>query len=605
MFRMTCRRTRLLALLALILPTLPAAAGAVEPPALAQGGIHIVRPGDTLEQLAEIYLGSARRWLEIARLNPGLGDPKRLPPGRRLHVLPTGGGTFAAARIDRLSNQVDERPVPQDWSQAQENDFLVEQDGVRTHPKSSAEMRFGDGTRLTVTEDSLVFLRRSGDRLKGVPGRSVEIVEGQAEVASDPARAAAHPPEIEIVLGKTRATSRPNRAGVAQARARRPGEGGAKVMVYGGEGEVEAAGSKVALAEGMGTSVGKEGPPSPPEKLLPAPQLTGPLPGTKMGYANPVFTWAAVPEAAAYVLELCADARCGALLDRVVVEAKDGQPQWRSQALPVRALYWRVTARSRSGLDGYPAEPGGLEILSNQLDHEPPTAKLALSGRQIEVAGRLFAAPGFGVEVTAEDAGCGLLEASPAIDGSPETPGEHRVGGYALDRCGNRFEAPPLTLIVDAEAPTVRTAIVERAVFEQDGEPKATRRSSRRAGAPAGTGLYWSSDGRRWLPLWRPKASGRPDTPAKGEEKDGDEIVSGKPRLFLEARGVKLSIDGQTVAPGDGQLLTVTAEDAGAGVERLRFHTATSGPGGAPVLELEAVDLVGNSRQIAWPLVLP
>jgi hypothetical protein len=596
--RIICRITGVLAALALLLPTLPAIAGPVEPPALAKGGIHIVRPGDTLEQLAEIYLGSARRWLEIARLNPGLGDPKRLPPGRRLHVLPADGGTFTAARIDRLSNQVDERPVPQDWSQAQENDFLVEQDGVRTHPKSSAEMRFGDGTRLTVTEDSLVFLRRSGNRLKGVPGKSVEIVEGQAEVASDPARAAVHRPEVEIVLGKTRATSRPNSAGVSQARARRPGEGGAKVMVYGGEGEVEAAGAKVAVAEGMGTSVGKEGPPAPPEKLLPAPQLTGPLPGTKLGFANPVFTWAAVPEAAAYVLELCADPGCGALLDRRILEIAAGQPEWRSEALPVRTLYWRVTARSRSGLDGYPAPAGSLEILSDRLDHEPPTAQLALSGRKIEVAGRLFTAPGFGVEVTADDAGCGLLEASPAIDGSPEAAGEHRAGGYALDRCGNRVEIPPITFTVDAEAPAVRTAIVERGVFAQDGEPKAGRRSSRRASrAPGGTGLYWSSDGRRWLPLWRPGKAPAQANPG------GDEIASSQPRLFLKTQGVKLSIDGQTVAPGDGQLLAVTAEDAGAGVERLRFHT--SGPAGAPVLELEAVDLVGNSRQIAWPLVLP
>jgi hypothetical protein len=43
----------------------------------------------------------------------------------------------------------------------------------------------------------------------------------------------------------------------------------------------------------------------------------------------------------------------------------------------------------------------------------------------------------------------------------------------------------------------------------------------------------------------------------------------------------------------------------GAGVERLRFHLTGSGPESAPVLEMEAVDLVGNSRKIAWPLVLP
>jgi hypothetical protein len=587
----------------LAVPALAAGApGAGSPPG-AEGGVHIVRPGDTLEQLAEIYLGSARRWLEIARLNPGLGDPRRLPPGRRLRILPAGS-PFAAAQIAALSRKVDERPAPIDWSEAKQGDFLVEQDGVRTYSKSSAEMRFGDGTRLTLTEDSLVYLRRSGDRLKGVPRKSVEIIQGQAEVASDPARAAGHRPEVEIVLGNTKATSRPNRAGVSQARARRPGEGGAKVMVYGGEGEVEAAGAKVAVAEGMGTSVGREGPPAPPEKLLPAPRLASPPPGSRMDFANPVFAWEPVPEAAAYVVELCRDVDCAALLDRVVLGGLGDlgvlgeEPEWHPQALPAGKLYWRATARSRSGLDGYPAAAASLEILSDRLDHEGPAAKLALSGRQIDVAGRLFTAAGVGLDIKAEDGGCGLLRAAPALDGHPAAagslpPGEHRAGGYALDRCGNRFEMPPLAFTVDAEPPAVRSAVVLRSIFERDGEPKATRRSGRRARGPDKTGLWWSSDGRRWLPLWRPGQAG------------GDEIASDRPRLFLTARGVKLSIGGQTVAPGEQHLLAVSAEDAGAGVERLRFRTTDSGPGGAPVLEIEAVDLVGNSTKIAWPLVLP
>ncbi|HEV7516764.1 MAG TPA: LysM peptidoglycan-binding domain-containing protein, partial [Thermoanaerobaculia bacterium] len=255
--------TLTVALPLLALPRIATPARAVEPPAataaLSREGVHIVRPGDTLEQLAEIYLGAARRWPELARLNPGIGDPKRLPPGLRLRILPASGSTFAAAQIASLSNRVHERPAPIPWSEAKQGDFLVDQDGVRTYSKSSAEMHFGDGTRLTLTEDSLVFLRRSGDRLQGVPGKSVEIVEGQAEVASAPgsARPQGHRPEIEIVLGNARATSRPNRDGGARARARRPSEGGSKVMVYGGEGEVEAGGAKVAVAEGMGTSVGK------------------------------------------------------------------------------------------------------------------------------------------------------------------------------------------------------------------------------------------------------------------------------------------------------------------------------------------------------------
>jgi hypothetical protein len=620
---MLARRTWWLATLALtllpaVLAAIGPAAGAVEPPADPQGGVHIVRPGDTLEQLAAIYLGDARRWPEIARLNPGIGDPKRLPPGRRLRILPKTGNPFAAARIASLSNQVEERPSPIDWAQAQRNDFLVEEDGVRTHPKSSAEMHFGDGTRLVVTEDSLVFLRRSGNRLQGVPRKSIEIVTGQAEVAAEraepaPGHAPRRSPEIEIVLGKTKATSRPNAAGASQARARRPGEGGAKVMVYGGEGEVEAGGARVAVAEGMGTSVGKEGPPTPPEKLLPAPQIASPLPGIRMGFANPVFTWAPVPEAAAYIVETCRDAGCGALLDRVVLGSSgnsgspgsagnpDDTPEWRPPALPVGSLYWRVTARSRSGLDGYPSPAANLEILSDRLDHEPPVAKLTFSGPQIVVDGRLFLAAGFGLDLAADDSGCGLLRALPAVDGSPAEPGEHRASGYALDRCGNRLDLPPVAFTVDSEPPAVRSSLVERSILESEGEPKAVRRSRRR-GEPGGTSLFWSSDGRRWLPLWRPGQKAAPD---KKDETAENEIASDRPRLFLRARGVKLSIDGQTVAPGEDQLLAITVEDAGAGVERLRFHVTGGGGGKAPALELEAVDLVGNRRQLSWPLVLP
>jgi len=79
-------------------------------------------------------------------------------------------------------------------------------------------------------------------------------------------------------------------------------------------------------------------------------------------------------------------------------------------------------------------------------------------------------------------------------------------------------------------------------------------------------------------------------------------MVSERPQIFLRGLGVKLSLDGRTVETGEGQLLWVRVEDAGAGVERLRFRAQT-GPAGTPVLDLEAVDLVGNARRLSWPLV--
>src|SRR6185295_19865258 len=100
-------------------------------------------------------------------------------------------------------------------------------------------------------------------------------------------------------------TSRPDKSGGAQTRARRADEGSAKVSVYGGESEVEAGGAKVQVPRGMGTSVAPTGPPSPPEKLLAAPAGLDPAAGDERACADPLFSWQAVPEAATYTVEVC------------------------------------------------------------------------------------------------------------------------------------------------------------------------------------------------------------------------------------------------------------------------------------------------------------
>jgi len=128
------------------------------------------------------------------------------------------------------------------------------------------------------------------------------------------------------------------------------------------------------------------------------------------------------------------------------------------------------------------------------------------------------------------------------------------------------MEVPPLAFTVDVEPPAVHAEVADRSILEREGEPRAVHRGSRRKGEPAATGLYWSSDGRRWLPLWRP-AEGR-----TAAVYGGDEMASERPQIFLRGIGVRLAIDGKTVGTADSQLLWLKVEDQGAGVERLRFH---------------------------------
>ena len=152
-----------------------------------------MRPGETLRGITARFLGSSELWQEIHRLNPGIADPDRIAPGQRIRV-PAEKSSIPAARLERLSRQVEEQPSPIPWQNAQVGDMLVERDAVRTRQKSSAEMQFLDGARLTVTEDSLVFLQRSGKTLAGSPKKSIEIVQGQAELNAQVLSASAPPP---------------------------------------------------------------------------------------------------------------------------------------------------------------------------------------------------------------------------------------------------------------------------------------------------------------------------------------------------------------------------------------------------------------------------
>jgi len=594
---------------------------AAPPPAAAQAKAgedaeprwHIVRPGETLERIAGSLFGSVSRWVEIWRLNPAIANPHHIVPGQRVRI-PVFEKGASSATIRRLSREVAERPAPNPWSPAQVGDSLLERDGVRTYAKSSAEMRFNDGTRLLVSEDSLVYLQRRDGALAGVARKGVEIVEGQADYEATAAgRPAVAPGGVEIVLGPARMTSRPDRGGGAQARARRPRDGGSKVMVYGGEGEVEAAGAKVLVPQGSGSSIPREGPPGPAEPLLPAPRTVSPAAGAELAFANPAFLWEPLPAAAAYVVELCRDERCGTLLDRAVVAAEEGSAgaggEWQAAApLPVGELFWRVTARSRSGLDGYPSAAARLAILADRVDREPPAARLTLNGPQASVGATLFAAPSVEVVASAEDALCGIGRVAATLDGralagGPLAAGPHTAGGVAVDRCGNRADLPPLAWVVDAEPPAVRWEVGDRQLFVARGEPRAARPTAGRGkAAAAGPRLDWTSDGRAWRALFAAGTAGVPPVYGDGE------IASDRPQVFLAPAGLDLTVDGKPLALGPGQLVWIQAEDAGCGVARLSLRvrtTAASPPAAGPgnVLEIDAVDLVGNARHLEWPLV--
>ncbi|HYU31867.1 MAG TPA: LysM peptidoglycan-binding domain-containing protein, partial [Thermoanaerobaculia bacterium] len=511
---------------------------------------HIVRPGENLHMIALLYLGAKDRWPELARLNPEVQDPNRLEPGQRIRVTLPGGADTPAARVARLARKVEAQPTPNPWEDAQQDDLLLDRDGLRTFPKSSAEMAFADGTRLLVTESSLVFFQQTGRQLQGVDRKSVEIVEGQADVEAQPAadRPTRPVPEVEIVLGPARATARPAPAGGTRARARRVDAGSSKLMVYGGEGEVEAGGAKVTVPEGMGTSMAATGPPTPPEKLLPAPQPVSPAAGGQVACGNPRFRWNAVPDAVSYTVEVCRDPSCGALVERAVGLDK---PEWRAAALPQGDLYWRATARSGSGLDGYPGEPVRLTVTSDRTDLQGPKEVLAIEGPQVLVADALWAGPAARATATKVDPETGepvtrYLTQSPEELGAFAAQLAAAAGGLAstaVDGCGNAGSFQPFGFTMDAQAPEISWEVVALQDFP-----------NRRRGARKPKGLSWSG-GARWEPL----EVGVPVS-----------IDSDAPQLLLH--GARFDLGDEEESPGENQMLRIRFRDAGAGVAHLRFQ---------------------------------
>ncbi len=548
---------------------------------------YMVRPGDTIEGLTTRYLGSRDRWRENAELNQErFPNPHRIEPGEHIRLLLPPELPADGALVRKVSNQVEDQPTPLDWSDARRRELLRARDGVRTGEKSSAELEFVDAS-LFVTEESIVFIGEEKAR-EQVDRTQIEVGVGQAGLEGSQAPAAGAG-RCEIVLGDATATPRPSEDSNLQTRARRPESGGAQLMVYSGESGLEAAGAKVTVASGMGSSVPEGEAPKPPEKLLPSPANLEPAAGSGLATPRPAFSWAPVAGARDYTLEVCRDPSCGALVERVVELA---EPPWKPAGLPVEKLYWRVTAVGASGLDGYPSDAVDFEILSDVEDDEPPEVRISFTGPRLAprsgLNDRWIVGRGMEIEVEVEDAASGVGEWTPSIDGEevavealkgPWTRGEHTFGFVAVDRAGNRRQVEvPFTF--DPDPPELSWGIegggaLSQAVGELDPAYAGT--------APAFRGRRRMKIGKRTWQL----------------DSDNAEILlrprSGKPvGLVGRAEGAQAE---PVSSIGRDYGLWVLAEDAVCSeLDDLRYELVPGSEKKSYVLRVRATDCVGNRR---------
>lgn len=552
---------------------------------------YVVRPGDTFETLTERYLGSQKRWKENWKLNPGIKDPHRIFPGQTIRLLLPAKAPAVGALLRRFSNHVEDQPTPLGWTKSRPDAILRPNDGIRTYEASSADLLFSDATVMVLTELSTVFISEGKLDSEQVKRTQIEILVGQADLEGS--STAADTGQFEIVIGDAKATPRPgkDRAGKGsgmQTRARRSEGGSAQLMVYSGESSLSAAGAELTVGTGMGSSVPEGKPPTPPEKLLPAPEGQIPAAAAQLATPSPAFRWDPVSGARHYTLEICSDERCGVLVQKI----QDlGEAAWQATKLPVEKLFWRVTAVSASGLDGYPSTAQPFEILSAVADTESPEVRIGFAGPRL-VAPRFglndswIAGPDSEIEITVSDGGSGVDSQVVMIDGqavdaagleAPWAEGEHTLSVVASDRAGNKTEVE-LPFVFDSTPPEFS--------WGAEGGP---------AVASSGDGLH--------------QDTGETSPSQRGRR----EVKIGKFSWELDSDLAQIRIRPQTRKPiklegfgwvGPENGLWVLADDAVCSdLNDLAYELGAGANSKEVVLRYEATDCVGNVSRGRLPLL--
>lgn len=142
---------------------------------------HRVRNGDTLEQLAQRYLGDARLWQQLQTYNQGI-DPLRLPPGQVLDI-PLSLLRSASARVDYLQGRATLTRRGSATQGVERGQQLQEGDRLQLEPDAFVSVRLADGSTVRVQASSDVTLRQLRRRGRAGSLQSViELQQGGVEV---------------------------------------------------------------------------------------------------------------------------------------------------------------------------------------------------------------------------------------------------------------------------------------------------------------------------------------------------------------------------------------------------------------------------------------
>lgn len=239
------------------------------PTVFAADWIYAVRPGDTLIDIGEAYLRRAGDWPQLQSLN-AVDDPRRLMPGTRLRIpLELLRRDAAVATVIHVRGEVSRTDQGGQSVRLAAGGTLQTGDVLATAADSNASLRFVDGSRLLVSEQSRITLARL--QQYGATGMAETIIrlhEGEVSNRVEPQRqpAARYRVETEALNLGVRGTE--FRAGVSA-------NGAAQGEVL--QGRVQAGAPRTArsltLNAGYGTVARPGEAPAAARALAPAPVL--------------------------------------------------------------------------------------------------------------------------------------------------------------------------------------------------------------------------------------------------------------------------------------------------------------------------------------------
>lgn len=148
---------------------------------------HVVQPGDTLENIARLYLQDPQQWPELASVNH-VRNPRQLPIGSVI-VIPKSLVGYQNATVDYLQGTVQVRSgSEQPWQPMAVGMTVTEGDEIQVADRSYATLKLSDGSRVQISANSQLRLQQLRKNSRSQAQQSViELQKGGVDSSVIPA----------------------------------------------------------------------------------------------------------------------------------------------------------------------------------------------------------------------------------------------------------------------------------------------------------------------------------------------------------------------------------------------------------------------------------